>query len=416
MAAKLPVIIAGTNCLSGVTTWADELRTLLADDPHYEVRLLYVGPEHMGDERFDVQVRTIDAAHQAIRSMAPAILVPNYLWELYLAGFEPNVSCLGMCHADSDEQYYGPLSWYEPMISQFIAVSRECAGRLTQRIPLRAEHVTMLPYGIRVPRELNRDYITDPLRLVYAGRVTQLQKRVWDFMPLVEQLVKARVHFVFDVIGEGDQFAPLLEAMQARFPARCVHFHGRLPHDRMPDVWAGHDVFLQVSDFEGTSVSMLESMAHGVVPVVTAASSGIDGVIRDGRNGFVVPIGDMAAMAQVIGRLAADRSLLAHAGSAAHQTAQGYSLELYRGKFTAVLDQIVQAGHEVDFGKRYGMFASAHPLFKQQNRILQQQAEITQLRKNAVKILLSEQYERIVPRKLQRFVRKLRGRETRRAA
>jgi glycosyltransferase involved in cell wall biosynthesis len=402
MTRKLPVVIAGTNCLSGVTTWADQLRDALADHPRYQVRLLYIGPDQPPD--FDICAATAAAAQQSVRRLAPVILFPNYLWELYLTGFEPGVYCVGMCHADSDEQYYSPLSWYEPFIAHFIAVSRECTARLTQRIACRAGDITTLPYGIGVPRTLSRDYQIDPLRLIYAGRITQLQKRVWDFVPLVEHLLRARVPFQFDVVGEGDHRAGLKDEMQDRFPAGCVRFHPRVPFREMPGLWSSHDVFLQVSDFEGTSVSMLEAMAHGTEHVFTAARSSIDGVVHNQQNGFVVPVGDMAAMAQVLARLATDRSLLATVGRAAHQTAQAYSMDQYADRFTQILDQVIETGKDVNVYQRYGMFGYAHPVFQLQQLITRQQEQIARLEQGAIQRLLDGS-QRILPRKMRRLLR-----------
>jgi glycosyltransferase involved in cell wall biosynthesis len=362
---RIPFIIVGTNCLSGVTTWAVHVRQALADHPRYDVKLLQIGEGNAVPH--DLRVETMDQAQRLVRSMAPAVVAPNYMWELFLAGFEPGIACLGMCHADSDEQYYRPLSWYEPTISHFVGVSRECSARICDRLPFRpASDVTTLPYGIPVPQGLRRDYWNNPLRIVYAGRVTQLQKRVWDFVPLVEELLKLGVRFVFDVVGDGDALEPLRAAMTGRF-AGHVRFHGRVPYEQMASVWAGHDVFVQTSDFEGTSVSMLEAMAYGAVPTLTAASSGIEGVIRPGENGCVVPVGDMEALAQTIAALAANPERLAAMGAAARETAQEYSLELYGEKW--------EASSKVDYWARYGMFTSAHPMLRQRQIIAQLQAK-----------------------------------------
>ena len=145
---------------------------------------------------------------------------------------------------------------------------------------------------------------------------------------------------------------------------------------RWPRKWLNHDVFIQTSDFEGTSVSMLEAMAHGVAPVVTAASSGIAGVINHHDNGFVVPVGDMAAMAGVIAQLAIDQSLLADVGRAAYRTAQAYSMDSYVRKFSNILDQVAEMDGMVDHRKRYGIFSPSHPLLIQQQRIEQQRIEL----------------------------------------
>jgi glycosyltransferase involved in cell wall biosynthesis len=413
--SKLPIVIAGTNGLGGVTTWAAQLRSLLADHPRYVVRLVYIGPErHPGD--FDFIVPTVGDAEQLIRKLAPAILIPNYVWELFLTGFESGVKCIGMCHADDDEQYYRPLGWYEPLATKFIAVSRECAERLSGRIPLRTQDITTLPYGIQVPKSLTRNYQTDPLRLIYAGRVTQLQKRVWDFVPLVENLLKTGIPFEFDIVGEGDEYMRLRDAMYALYPPGQVRFHPRMPHHEMPRVWLGHDVFLQVSDFEGTSVSMLEAMAHGVAPVVTAASSGIAGVIHHQTNGFVVPIGDMAAMARAVAQLAREPGQLARTGAAAHESAQPYAMELYRDRFVAFLDEVVQAKDGVDLYQRYGMFGYAHPLFQQRKTILAQREDIKQLKRGVLKRFFDGGYQHMLPTKMRRYLPGPRGEQLSKSA
>jgi glycosyltransferase involved in cell wall biosynthesis len=394
--SRMPVIIAGTNCRGGVTTWSAVLRTLLADHPRYVVRLLHVGRGRDKGE-FDLVARTVADAERLVRELAPAIVIPNYVWELYLAGFAPGVKCIGMCHADDDEQYYRPLSWYEPLATKFVAVSPECGARLVARLPCRSQDIAVLPYGVHVPRSLARDYRMDPLRLVYAGRVTQLQKRVRDLVPLVEELVKAGVPFEFDIVGEGDEFDPLRAALAAVAPVGRVRFHPRVPHAEMPRIWTGHDVFVQVSDFEGTSVSMLEAMAHGLVPVVTAASSGIAGVIHDGANGFVVPVGDMPALARAIARLAMEPGQLARLGRAAHESAQAYALEPYRDRFVALLDAVVRAPDGVNLAERYGMFGYAHPLFK-----LHQQRRVAES-------LLEAGYRKLVPAGVRRYLAVRRG-------
>jgi hypothetical protein len=181
--------------------------------------------------------------------------------------------------------------------------------------------------------------------------------------------------------------------MMARF-AGHVRFHARVPYSQMAGIWSSHDVFVQTSDFEGTSVSMLEAMAYGAVPMVTAASSGIDGVICHGKNGCVVPVGDMAALAREIAGIAADRDRLAAMGAAARQTAQGYSLDLYGACFSNVLDRVLEDSSRVDLYTRYGMFATAHPLFKQRQMIHQLKTQLAESDRGGWKRLKSRLFNR----------------------
>jgi glycosyltransferase involved in cell wall biosynthesis len=208
--------------------------------------------------------------------------------------------------------------------------------------------------------------------MIYAGRVTQPQKRVWYFVPLVEHLLRMRVPFVFDIVGHGDEFGSLQHFLRARVPAADVRFHGRVPHHEMGAKWLAHDVFIQVSDFEGTSVSMLEAMAHGAVPVVTAASSGIDGVVIPGENGFVVPLGDMAAMAEAIAQLDASRPLLAKLGAAAYQSAQAYSMERYVEKLCGVLDAAAAMEMRSRDHESFAIGAAVRPMVAQRQMMREQ--------------------------------------------
>ncbi len=395
--ARIPVILAGVKCLSGVTTWAERLRTELADHPRFDVKLLHIGPEQPPE--YDLFAANVDEARVIVRKLAPAILVPNYVWELYLTDLDADISCLGMCHSHSLEEYYLPLTWYESRISHFIAVSPECAKQLADRLPFRAQDITMLPYGVRVPQELTREYKTDPLRLIYAGRLTQSQKRVGDFVRLVEHLQQARVAFTFDVVGDGEELQALEHAMRQWFPEARVRFFGRLPHQEVDRMWPDYDVFVQTSEFEGVSVSMLDAMAQGVVPVVTAASSGVAGIIEHEKNGFVVPVGNMPAMARAIARLAGDRSLLAATGQSAHRTSRAYSMDAHCETFTRVLDHVVHTGRRLDQLRCAGGFGGHHPLYTQLKVIHNQQTE-----------LAKHGHARSTPRWIQKLSRSIRKR------
>jgi glycosyltransferase involved in cell wall biosynthesis/predicted O-methyltransferase YrrM len=339
MENRIPIVFCLFNdILSGVTSWALELKQAFQGDSKYELLLLNLGPNT--NSKYDFNVPDLQEAASVINNFEQAIIVPNYIWHIYPLVTNPNVRFVGFCHSDSDEEYYTPLSKHEPMISEFIAVSPVCARNLAGRIPHRVDDITMLPYGIQVPEILNKSYQVEPIRLVYGGRVMQDQKRVFDFVPLVQSLLKRQTDFAFDIVGDGPDCANLREAMARNAPTDRVRFLGRYAPDQMSKIWFGHDVFIQVSEFEGTSISMLESMAQGAVPVVTAASSGVTSVITHMENGIIVPIGDMDALAYFIDNLAAKPHTLARLGHAAHQNAKDYSMHSYLRSFKRVLDNV----------------------------------------------------------------------------
>ena len=89
------------------------------------------------------------------------------------------------------------------------------------------------------------------------------------------------------------------------------------PHE-LPEIWQAADISILVSEYEGTSLAMLESMAYGCVPVVTQV--GGTTIIKPGVNGYCVPVGSVTEMAKIIKGLADDRERIAKIGLRAHAT------------------------------------------------------------------------------------------------
>ncbi len=341
MKQKTPIIIClYNNIISGVTSWAFKLKDAFKNHPDYEILLLnYVG--HNGfQEIYDYNANNLDDIKAIFESVSPAIVVPNYIWQIYGEIQVPGIQYLGFCHSDTNEEYYYPLSDNEQHISQFIAVSPTCDENLKKILPNRASDITMLPYGVSIPHSLKRTYQTSPVRLIYGGRIIQEQKRVFDFIPLIQNLLKNNTDFVFNIVGEGPDCEELKARINAEVPTDRVSFWGRREPEEMAQIWRDHDVFIQVSDFEGTSVSMLEAMAQGAIPVVTAASSGVSSVLAHGENGLISPIGDMKALAFSISYLAQQQERIEKISKSVQTNSLRYSQDNYVQRFTSILDQI----------------------------------------------------------------------------
>src|SRR4029079_13608481 len=78
-----------------------------------------------------------------------------------------------------------------------------------------------------------------------------------------------------------------------------VHFAGRVPD---ADLHAWHELatlFIHPTLYEGSSLVTLEAMAHRRA-VVASAAGGIPDKVRPGVNGWLVPPGDVSALAAAI--------------------------------------------------------------------------------------------------------------------
>jgi glycosyltransferase involved in cell wall biosynthesis len=78
------------------------------------------------------------------------------------------------------------------------------------------------------------------------------------------------------------------------------------------------------------------------LPVIASDAVGAvaGGLVRDGRNGLVVPTGDARALAGAMRRLAADARLRAHLGAAGERDVQGYTHDAWARGFVRALGSL----------------------------------------------------------------------------
>lgn len=93
--------------------------------------------------------------------------------------------------------------------------------------------------------------------------------------------VKDLKEFELTVIGDG----PQLESLK-KIESQNVKFLGRLPRESVLQEMQKHDIFVLPSVNETFGMVYLEAMASGCITVCTK-NDGIDGIIKDGENGFL---------------------------------------------------------------------------------------------------------------------------------
>ncbi len=285
------------------------------------------------------QARDLKGYRPIYQSVLPGVIVPNQFDAPYatcaqLSGrFAEQMRVIGITHG-SQEPIYNTIVYYEPLIHLIISVSDEVTAELRRRIPHRANDIHTRACAVKMADQLKRGYSTAPvpLQLIYAGRITNYDKSVGQLLVLARELQQRRVDFRMRIIGEGpfknslvNEHLPQLEPDVRR----KISVEAAVTPIGMSDVWRSADVCVLVSDSEGTSVSMLEAMGQGCVPVVTKVS-GTQAVIRHGGNGYMVPVRDMKAMAEVIGHLDRRREELQAVGMRAYEAVrEKYSFESY---------------------------------------------------------------------------------------
>jgi glycosyltransferase involved in cell wall biosynthesis len=102
------------------------------------------------------------------------------------------------------------------------------------------------------------------------------------------------------------------------------------------------DIFVIPSLWEGMSLMLLEAMA-GEKPIIATDVSGSRELITEGENGFLVPPGNSAALAQKLAVLIEDKALREKFARASVKEVQKFSIENHLNNLYAVIHQALRA-------------------------------------------------------------------------
>ena len=195
------------------------------------------------------------------------------------------------------------------------AEQRYCVDELG----LSPSRVLLRPNGF--PDELLAQPTSDPdapLRLATIGRWERLKGS--DELPAVlAGFLRALPGSTALLLGTGVSAAQVLADLPADIRAR-VEVLPSYPSSQVGEHLSGCHLYLSLSHTEGFSLGLVEAMACGLVPVVTAVGAAPDVVTPEA--GFVIGVHDTDAAVRSILALAEDRRALARRGEAA-RTAVG---------------------------------------------------------------------------------------------
>lgn len=139
--------------------------------------------------------------------------------------------------------------------------------------------------------------------LAFAGRLTA-QKSLGVALEAI-----ARVEGVTLLIaGEG----PEREALERRASELGldgrVRFLGPQPRERVLELFRASDAAILSSSWENFPHTVVEALAVGT-PVLATSAGGVGEIVADGRNGLLVPIGDVGGLAAAVARFFGDEEL-----------------------------------------------------------------------------------------------------------
>ena len=184
------------------------------------------------------------------------------------------------------------------------------------------ERIRVISYGSPPVRARKSPAITpgQPLKVLFVGALIQ-RKGISYLLDAIDQL--------------GQQVELTLIGARYRENTRVDEACNRwrwiesLPHAQVIEMMLEADVLVLPSLTEGCALVVLEALSCGL-PVIVTANTGSLEFVRDGHEGFVVPLCNADAIADRLSVLNRNRDLLIEMSKSAQATAGKKSWESYR--------------------------------------------------------------------------------------
>ena len=278
-------------------------------------------------DRIDQLLRII----KNVKKIKPDIVIsfkfrPNYL--AVIAGKVLNCPVIISERCDPSKEYElrGRVKLYWRIINQ------ADGGVFQLKGALQYYSEGMQNRGIVIPNPIEKsDTKTHVVRknensriIVSVGRLVNQQKR-YDIMLKAFQIFhNHNPNYILKIYGDGEDEDYIREWIKNFGLENEVFIEGKTsdPIGAMD----GADVFLTTSDYEGISNSLLEAMSKGMPIVATDCTpGGARMLIEDGKNGLLVPCGNVDLIAAALGKMAENYTLRRDCGKRAKDVTKIYS-------------------------------------------------------------------------------------------
>jgi glycosyltransferase involved in cell wall biosynthesis len=196
------------------------------------------------------------------------------------------------------------------------------------------------PFGVALdrwpPAEPQQRSSGVPLRLIHVGTLNRV-KDPFGLLEAVRLLACQGVDFTLEMVGEDTLGGAVERHCRSLGLGERVTFRGFIPNDELRQHVEGTDLLVMSSRHEGAPIVLLEAAAAGI-PTVGSEVGCIADWAPDAS--VAVPVGDSAALANAIARLADDEEERMRLARAAHARALAYSADDYAARVRSIYAEV----------------------------------------------------------------------------
>ena len=241
-------------------------------------------------------------ANQIKPDLVNALFVPNYGLLGALLNFRP----FALSAWGSDILVSASRSFFHKFRAKFVLGKADLilsdSNFLTEKIielGVEQERISTSPLGIEIDKYLRPKQGKETITVLSTRRF----EPIYDLetfiraIPLILANSQKKVEFI--IVGSGSQSEQLKRLAYNLKLQDKIMFKASLSDKELIQTYLTSDIYVSTSLSDSTSVSLLEAMASGLIPVVTDIPGNKEW-IEDRKNGFLFPISDHRALAEQI--------------------------------------------------------------------------------------------------------------------
>lgn len=197
----------------------------------------------------------------------------------------------------------------------------------------------LVPNGAELVRFVPVERPPNPVvHVLFIGRLIPRKgfQYVVQALPRIQQLTA--VPFAVEVVGSGAMRGYLDGLAAALGVSHLLKYVGTIPYQKLHLAYQSADIFVLTSESEGMPCATLEAMGCGL-PIVTTDIPGNREIIREGENGFLVPVGDTEKLATVLAWLIKDPALRRRLGAQSRRLVQPYDWREIVRRYAVILEE-----------------------------------------------------------------------------
>lgn len=192
-----------------------------------------------------------------------------------------------------------------------------------------------VPYGVDIGEFRQIPKNDRIFRVIFAGNMS-FQKGVHYLLQAFYELRLPNAELLL-VGSMADEIRPFFKKYEGSF-----RFIGHVPQKELYKYYSESSVFTMMSIQDGFGLVQAQAMACGL-PVIATTNTGGEDIIRDGKDGFIIPIRDIEALKEKLLYLHKNQEICRQMGqSAKERISEGFTWDDYGNKMIKAYENILK--------------------------------------------------------------------------